>query len=184
MKKQIYKWIFFKLMGWEMVGSFDNAIKKCVFIVMPHTSWHDFFIGLLTRGVINEEINWVGKKELFRFPFGFYFRYMGGAPLDRSGGLNKVETIASLFSKREIFRLALAPEGTRKKVKELRSGFYYIAVSANVPIISVAVDFSKKRVSLGQPFFPSGNLESDLDILKEHYKGVKGKFPEKGFQIL
>ncbi|WP_264564189.1 1-acyl-sn-glycerol-3-phosphate acyltransferase [Flavobacterium sp. N3904] len=183
MKKQIYQWIFFKIMGWKMVGNFDNTIKKCVFIVMPHTSWHDFFIGLFTRGVMNEEVNWVGKKELFRFPFGFYFRYMGGAPLDRSGGLNKVETIASLFSKREVFRLALAPEGTRKKVKELRTGFYYIALTANVPIIAVALDFSKKIVSLGQPLQPSGDIASDLAILKKHYIGVEGKFPEQGFQI-
>ncbi len=183
MKKQIYKWIFFKLMGWEMTGSFDNTIKKCVFIVMPHTSWQDFFLGLLIRGVMDEEINWVGKKELFRFPFGLYFSFLGGAPLDRSGGLNKVETIASIFSTREIFRLAMAPEGTRKNVKELRTGFYYIALKANVPIITVSLDYSTKKVKLGQPLYPTGNIEADLLILKEDYKGVKGKFPEKGFQM-
>ena len=183
MKKQIYKWIFFNLMGWKIEGSIDPNIKKCVMMVMPHTSAHDFYLGIFTRGIVDLEMHWVGKKELFRFPFGFYFKYMGGAPLDRSGGLNKVESIAAIFSKRDVFRLAVAPEGTREKVNELKTGFYYIALKANVPIIPVAFDFGKKIVKLGSPLMPSGNLESDMLILKKHYLGVKGKIPEKGFEL-
>jgi 1-acyl-sn-glycerol-3-phosphate acyltransferase len=183
MKKQIYKWIFFNLMGWKIEGSIDPNIKKCVMMVMPHTSAHDFYLGIFTRGIVDLEMHWVGKKELFRFPFGFYFKYMGGAPLDRSGGLNKVESIAAIFSKRDVFRLAVAPEGTREKVNELKTGFYYIALKANVPIIPVAFDFGKKTVKLGSPLIPSGNLESDMLILKKHYLGVKGKIPEKGFEL-
>ncbi|WP_348812416.1 1-acyl-sn-glycerol-3-phosphate acyltransferase [Flavobacterium maritimum] len=183
MKKQIYKWIFYKLMGWKIEGSIDPDIKKCVMMVMPHTSAHDFYLGIFTRGIVDLEMHWVGKKELFRFPFGFYFKYMGGAPLDRSGGLNKVDSIASIFSKRDVFRLAVAPEGTRKKVNELKTGFYYIALKANVPIIPVAFDFGKKVVKIGSPLMPSGNIEADMLILKKHYKGVKGKIPEKGFEL-
>lgn len=181
MKEEIYRLLFCKLMGWKIVGDFDENIKKCVFMMMPHTSWHDFFIGLFTRGILNIEINWVGKKELFNFPFGFYFKYMGGAPLDRSGGLNIVDTIAAIFDTRAVFRLAVAPEGTRKKVDHLKTGFYYIALKANVPIIPVAFDFGKKEVNFGNPLIPSGNIEADLAILKEHYIGVKGKIPENGF---
>ncbi|MDI5895780.1 MULTISPECIES: 1-acyl-sn-glycerol-3-phosphate acyltransferase [Flavobacterium] len=181
MKKQFYKWIFFKLMGWKIVGTIDADIKKCVMMVMPHTSAHDFYLGIFTRGITGLEMNWVGKKELFRFPFGFYFRYMGGEPLDRSGGLNKVDSIAAIFQRKEIFRLAVAPEGTREKVTELKTGFYYIALKANVPIIPVAFDFGKKEVNLGNPVFPSGNIESDMTILKKHFIGVEGKIPEKGY---
>lgn len=182
MKKQFYKWIFFNLMGWKIVGTIDTDIKKCVMMVMPHTSAHDFYLGIFTRGITGLEMNWVGKKELFRFPFGFYFRYMGGEPLDRTGGLNKVDSIAAIFQRKEIFRLAVAPEGTRKKVSELKTGFYYIALKANVPIIPVAFDFGKKEVNIGNPLIPTGNIEADVSILKKHYIGVEGKIPEKGYK--
>jgi 1-acyl-sn-glycerol-3-phosphate acyltransferase len=183
MKKQIYKLIFFRLMGWKIEGSIDSSIKKCVMMVMPHTSAHDFYLGIFTRGITGLEMNWVGKKELFRFPLGFYFRYMGGEPLDRTGGLNKVDSIAAIFQRKETFRLAVAPEGTRKKVNELKTGFYYIALKANVPIIPVAFDFGKKTVSLGKPLMPTGNLEDDLIILKRHFIDVLGKVPENGFIV-
>jgi 1-acyl-sn-glycerol-3-phosphate acyltransferase len=150
---------------------------------VPHTSWHDFYLGIFTRGITEVEMNWLGKKELFRFPFGWYFRYMGGAPLDRKGSLNKVEAIAEVFKNKEIFRLAIAPEGTRKKVTELKTGFYYIAMKANVPIIPVAFDFGKKEVRLGQPFEPTGEIESDLKILSAHFIDSKGKIPEYSFEV-
>ena len=102
MKKLLYKWIFFKLMGWKIVGTINPDIKKCVMMVMPHTSAHDFYLGIFTRGITGLEMNFVAKKELFRFPFGCYFNYMGGAALDRSGGLNKVDSIAAIFDKKEI----------------------------------------------------------------------------------
>ncbi|WP_144890718.1 1-acyl-sn-glycerol-3-phosphate acyltransferase [Flavobacterium tiangeerense] len=183
MKKIIYQFLFFKLMGWKIVGGIDPNFKKCVMMVMPHTSAHDFYLGIFTRGITGLEMNWVGKKELFRFPLGIYFRYMGGEPLDRSGGLNKVDSIAAIFDKKDTFRLAVAPEGTRKKVSELKTGFYYIALKANVPIVPVSFDFGRKQVHLGQPLNPSGNIEQDLTILKEHYKGVLGKIPENGIQF-
>jgi 1-acyl-sn-glycerol-3-phosphate acyltransferase len=183
MKKQLYEWIFFRLMGWKIEGSIDLAINKCVMMVMPHTSAHDFYLGIFTRGITGLEMNWVGKKELFRFPLGFYFRYMGGEPLDRAGGLNKVDSIAAIFQRKETFRLAVAPEGTRKKTDVLKTGFYYIALKANVPIIPVAFDFGKKVVNLGKPLKPTGNLEEDLIILNKHFIGVLGKIPEKGFKV-
>lgn len=170
-------------MGWKIKGSIDPNVKKCVMMVMPHTSAHDFYLGIFTRGITQLQMNWVGKKELFRFPFGFYFRYMGGEPLDRTGGLNKVDSIASIFERKEIFRLAVAPEGTRKYVNELKTGFYYIALKANVPIIPVAFDFGKKEVNLGAPLMPTGDIESDLSTLKKHYIGVEGKIPDKGYKV-
>lgn len=181
MKRIIYGWIFFKLMGWKIIGEMNPNIKKSVMIVVPHTSWHDFYIGLLARGVIGLEMNYVAKKELFAFPFGAYFRWMGGAPLDRSGGKNIVDSIASIFKSREVFRLAIAPEGTRKKVTEWKTGFYYIALKAEVPIIPVAFDYSKKQVVLNEPFYPTGNIEADFEILKSFYRDIVGKIPENSF---
>lgn len=181
MKRNIYEWIFFKLMGWKIIGEIDSTIKKSIMIVVPHTSWHDFYIGLLARGIIGLEMNYVAKKELFIFPFGAYFRWMGGAPLDRSGGKNIVDSIVSIFKSREIFRLGIAPEGTRKKVTEWKTGFYYIALKAEVPIIPIAFDYKNKQVVLNEPFYPTGNIEADFKILKSLYKGIIGKIPENSF---
>lgn len=178
---KIYQFIFFKLMKWKIVGTLEESTKKCVMIVVPHTSWHDFYIGVLTRGSLNMEMNFVGKKELFRFPFGYYFRWMGGASLDRKKSENKVDAIANIFSSREVFRLAIAPEGTRKKVTEWKTGFYYIALKANVPIVCVGFNFAKKQVEFSKPFYPSGDIDKDMKILQQHYIGVIGKVPEYSF---
>jgi len=168
-------------MGWKIEGTIDENIKKCVMMVIPHTSWHDFYLGIFTRGITGLEMNYIAKKELFRFPFGHYFRWMGGAPIDRTGSLNKVDAIAKIFENHNEFRLAIAPEGTRKKVAELKSGFYYIALRANVPIIPIAFDFGNKTVNIGKVFYPISNYENDLKILLKHFEGVKGKVPECSF---
>lgn len=183
MKQRLYKFIFFRLLGWKMTGGVDTKIRKCVFIVIPHTSNLDFLMGLLVRGIMNFEINFVGKKELFAFPFGYYFRSVGGAPLDRSGGKNNVDATAELFKKHETFRLALSPEGTRKKVTELRTGFYYIALKANVPIIPVAFDYGKKEVRIGNPASVTGNYEQDMKLILPHFKDTIGKIPERSFEV-
>lgn len=182
MKQRFYRFILFRILGWKFVGTFDDSIKKCVFIVIPHTSNLDFFLGLLVRGVMNIKINFVAKKELFAFPFGWYFKSVGGAPLDRSGGKNNVDVTVEVFGKHETFRLALSPEGTRKKVAELRTGFYYIALKANVPIIPVAFDYGKKQVKIGKPVEVTGNYEEDMKIILPFYKGVSGKIPERSFE--
>lgn len=170
-------------MGWKIIGIENAEVKKCVMMVMPHTSNHDFYLGIFTRGISGLEMNWVGKKELFKFPFGYYFRSVGGEPLDRSGGLNKVDAIASIFERKETFRLAVAPEGTRKKISELRTGFYYIALKANVPIIPVAFNWGKKEVNLGKTFFPTGDYEADLQTLGNHFKDVSGKILINSFKL-
>lgn len=170
-------------MGWKVTGTFDENLKKCVVMVIPHTSWHDFFLGIFTRGVLGIEFNYVGKKELFMFPFGYYFKYTGGEPLDRSGGLNRVDSIAAIFKKRDVFRLAISPEGTRKKVDKLRTGFYFIALKAEVPIFPIAFSYENKEIRLGTPFQPTGDYETDLPILLKQFKGAKGKYPENGFEV-
>lgn len=165
-------------MGWRIVGSFDPTIKKTVVIVAPHTSWYDFFIGLFSRRILKTKINWLGKKELFIWPLSYYFKWTGGTPLDRTAGQNKVEAISSIFSKHAEFRLAMAPEGTRKKVSAWRTGFYYIAEMANVPITPVSFDYATKTVTIGRPYALTGSIEVDLPEIQKFFKGVVGKIPK------
>jgi len=183
MKKQIYSFIFTNIFGWNLVGTLSPDVKKCVFMVLHHTSWYDFFLGLFARGIIGLEMNFVGKKELFNFPFGYYFKSIGGAPLDRSGNKNNVDATVDIFNSRHAFRLAIAPEGTRKKVNQLRSGFYFIALKANALIVPVAFDYSKKEVRFGEPFQPTGDYEQDMQVLLPFFKDVKGKNTENDFDI-
>ncbi|MBQ0788845.1 MAG: 1-acyl-sn-glycerol-3-phosphate acyltransferase [Oceanihabitans sp.] len=177
----IYKFIYFKIMKWKLVGAFPKELKKYVIIAVPHTSWHDFYIGLLIRKIANTKINFLGKKEIFIFPFGYYFRAVGGRALDRTPGQNKVEAIAKLFETNDELRLTLAPEGTRDKVSEWKTGFYHIAKAANVPIVMVTFDFGKKQNKISKPFYPTDNMEEDFAFMKNFFKGVKGKVPEKSF---
>ncbi|WP_411768728.1 1-acyl-sn-glycerol-3-phosphate acyltransferase [Winogradskyella sp. A3E31] len=179
--RALARFIYFKLLGWQIVGNTDfskDTIKKAVIIAVPHTSWHDFYIGLLLRKIAGVKTNFIGKKELFKWPFGYYFRAIGGRPIDRTSGQKKVEAIAKLFKENDVFRLALAPEGTRKKVEQWRTGFYYIAKAAQVPIIMFTLDFENKQNKISEPFYPTDDFEADIEFMKSFYKGVKGKVPE------
>ena len=174
------KFIYFKILGWKVVGNTNiskDSVKKAIIIAAPHTSWHDFYIGVLLRKVLNIKTNFVGKKELFVGPLGWYLRAIGGSPIDRQAKENKVVAIAELFNQHEEFRMALAPEGTRKKVKEWRTGFYYIAKKANVPIIMFTLDFGKKQNKISEPFYPTDDKEADFKFMRQFYDGVVGKVP-------
>lgn len=173
-----YFW-FCKISGWKLEGEIDASVKKCVIIVAPHTSWFDFLIGLLVRNILGLQIDFVAKKELFQSPFGWYFKWVGGTSLDRTPNQNKVEAIAGIFKSKTVFRLALSPEGTRKKVENWKTGFYYIAKQAAVPIIMVSFDYKKKTVKFSDPFYTSNEKEKDFAKIHEFYKGVQGKNPEK-----
>ncbi len=171
-------------MGWKIIGDFKGkTIKKCVIVVVPHTSWHDFYIGLFIRQLVNLKISFLGKKELFKWPIGWYLKKVGGIPLDRTPGQNKVEAIAEIFQKRDELRLAIAPEGTRKKVKEWKTGFYHIAKAANVPIIMITFDFGKKQNVISEPFYITDDLEKDMKFMYDFFKGVKGKIPKYSFNV-
>ncbi|WP_456441550.1 1-acyl-sn-glycerol-3-phosphate acyltransferase [Psychroserpens sp.] len=175
------KFIYFKLLGWKITGNTNFScptVKKTVIIAVPHTSWHDFYIGILLRKVTGVKTNFVAKKELFRWPFGWYFKSVGGAALDRTSGQNKVQAIAKLFEDKDEFRLTLAPEGTRKKVEKWKTGFYYIAKEAKVPIIMFTLDFKNKQNKISEPFYPTDDIETDFKFMKSFFKDVIGKKPD------
>ncbi len=176
----IAKFIFHKLMGWKLKGTFPK-LAKYVVIVVPHTHWMDFIIGILVRAISREEINYVGKKSLFKPPFGWFFRRTGGTPVDRQKNSNMVDSVVSIYGERTVFRLCLAPEGTRKKVENLKTGFYYIAKKAKVPIVMVAFNFGKKEVTVAEPFHTSEDMEYDMKKVSQYFTGVEGKIPEYSF---
>lgn len=179
--KWLAKLIYYKILGWNAIGNTNfssDKIKKAVIIAVPHTSWRDFYIGILLRAALDIKTNFVGKKELFVFPIGWFFRILGGAPINRQNSENKVDAIAKLFHERKEFRMAMAPEGTRKKVTEWRTGFYYIAKKAHVPIIMFTLDFENKQNKISEPFYPTDDVKADFEFMHRFFEGVKGKVPE------
>ena len=170
----IAKFIYYKILGWHISGVFPE-VKKCVVIVVPHTSNYDFLLGLLIRAVLKKKISYVAKKSLFKPPYGWFFRWVGGTPIDRSKTNDTVKTIAAIFHEKEEFRLALSPEGTRKKVAHWKTGFYYIAKEAAVPIVLVSFDYGKKQIKISELYAVTTSVEQDFNFFKAFFKGVKGK---------
>uniref|UniRef100_UPI004048444C 1-acyl-sn-glycerol-3-phosphate acyltransferase n=1 Tax=Polaribacter sp. TaxID=1920175 RepID=UPI004048444C len=172
------KFIFTKILKWKLNNDFPNDLKKYVVIAAPHTSWQDFPIGILARNTSGIKINFIGKDSLFKGPFGFIFRSLGGTPVDRTKSNNLVEAIVQLFNSKDEFRLALSPEGTRKKVTEWKTGFYYIAKGANVPVVMATLDFGRKEVKISEPYYLTDDKEKDFNYFKSFFKGVTAKNPE------
>lgn len=169
------------LTGWKVGPSFPHPVKKCVVIVGPHTSNWDFVIGIAVRSVAHlSHARFLGKAALFRPPFGWVFRKLGGYPVDRSQHNNMVDEVVGLFQTQDPFMLVLSPEGTRKKVDRLRTGFYHIAHKAGVPIVMAAMDYRKKQVSFSQPFYTTENESADMAKILSFYVDVEGKNPSQG----
>tara|TARA_B100000686_G_scaffold355351_1_gene473233 strand:- start:14212 stop:14760 length:549 start_codon:yes stop_codon:yes gene_type:complete len=180
--RKIYKCIYFNFLKWKIIGQFPK-IDKMIIAVVPHTHWNDFFLGLLIRRIIGEPIHFVGKKELFGPLSGWFFKSLGGHPVNRDSNQNTVNSIAEIFKQKKIFRLALSPEGTRKKVNEWKTGFYYVAKLAKVPICLVAFDYGKKEIVFHPPFYPTMDKNNDINFLKKQFKGVIGKVPEYSWTL-
>ncbi len=178
--KRISTWIFSAILGWKLMGTFPKEVRKYVIIVYPHTSWLDFPMGLLVKYMTGIQAFYIGKKSLFDGGFGWFFKYFGGIPVDRTKNENIVDQIVSKFNSNEDFIFALSPEGTRKKVKNWKTGFYYIAKEANVPIVKVALDYGTKEVRIGTPYFPTGVLNEDMEHVQAYFKGTKGYHPDFG----
>ncbi len=172
------KFIFTRILGWKLVGNFPSQLKKYVVIAAPHTSWRDFPIAILARNTSGEKINFIGKNSLFKGPFGFIFRSLGGTPVDRTCSNNLVDAIVQIFNTKEQFRLGISPEGTRKKVDKWKTGFYYIAKGAKVPIVMATLDFENKQIKISETYDTTDNKEKDFEYFHSFFKGVKAKKPE------
>lgn len=164
-------------MGWKIINDFPK-LKKYVIIAAPHTSWQDFPIAILAKFVKGAKVNYVGKASLFKWPYGFIFRWLGGAPVDRTKNTKLVDSIVDVFNSKEEFVLGMSPEGTRRKVDTWKTGFYYIAKGADVPIVMATLDFPKKEIKISEPYYLTNNKEDDMKHFKSYFKGVIGKHPE------
>lgn len=177
--------IFLRLNGWKAVNEFPHSLKKGIILIGPHTSGWDFVYGLAFRSILKiNNAKYLGKQELFRGPFGFFFRWMGGTPVDRSAKRGMVDQVVEKFNNADSLFIALAPEGTRKKVDRLRTGFYHIALKAGIPIVMISLDYSRKELSIATPFYLTGNQEIDLKKIITYFAGFQGKHPENGLTHL
>jgi 1-acyl-sn-glycerol-3-phosphate acyltransferase len=174
---RLSKWLL-SLWGWKVVGHYPDY-KKMVVVSAPHTSMWDFVIGRLYFYTIGVQPRLLMKKELFFFPLGYLLKQMGGIPVDRSRKTNIVEQLVDKFEVNESFVLIITPEGTRKKVKNWKEGFYHIAKAANVPIVPGYFDYDKKIIGIGNPFFVSESAEKDVNHIKNLVKDVVPKHPQK-----
>ncbi|PIB34850.1 hypothetical protein BFP72_05245 [Reichenbachiella sp. 5M10] len=172
----------FKLVGWRIDGNLSQGLKKCVLIIAPHTSNWDFVIGVMSRSICGFQANYLIKKEFFKLkPLAWFFKVTGGIPVDRKN--KKVDVVGSVvekFQSRESLVLTITPEGTRSYVKEWKTGFYRIALRAQVPIVLVGFDYSKRLVRFIEEFSPTGHMDEDMAYIKSLYLDVKGKHPELG----
>jgi 1-acyl-sn-glycerol-3-phosphate acyltransferase len=166
------------VMGWKFEGSFPDD-RKCILIVAPHTSNWDFVIGIAVMFAVGFRGRWLGKHTIFRKPFGTYMKWMGGIPVDRTKPGNVVDQVISEIESSESIVLGMSPEGTRKKVERWKTGFYRIARGANIPIVPVTLDYSKKKIRFMASLLPTGDLESDISFLQGLFKGEHAKHPDK-----
>jgi 1-acyl-sn-glycerol-3-phosphate acyltransferase len=172
---------YWKKNKWQVEGTFPFHIKKMIVIVAPHTSWLDFIVGVAVRSVMHfEHVKFLGKQELFRPPFGFIFRWLGGTPVDRKTSNNVVDAVVKNFNESSSLVIALSPEGTRKKVDKLRTGFYQIAKQANVPILMAALDFGNKKVIFSEPFYTTDDEAADFKKIYDFFAPIQGKKPAQG----
>lgn len=169
---------FLKYTGWRLVGELPN-IPQAVLLAAPHTSNMDGVFAIPTVLALDVNIRLLGKKELFSVPIlSHILRFAGVIPIDRSKKGSVLEANIARFKTGEPLFLGLAPEGTRKRTDTLKTGFYYLAVGAGVPIVPVAMDYAKKEIRFMQPFYPTGDIEADLPAIIRYYQGVTPKHPE------
>ena len=165
------KFILNKIIGWKVIGYLPKN-EKYIIAVVPHSSYFDLIIAVLIRTYSGLKIKFIGKKELFNPITSFLFKFLGGIPVDRTKKLNIVDEVVNLFKSGKIKILAIAPEGTRKRVEKWKTGFYYIALKANLPILMVSFDYMRKEVKINDKFYPSGDIDKDFIELEKKVNDV------------
>lgn len=179
----IIRYIFKKLWhwwGWRLEGD-PNKVPKKIYVVIPHTSNWDFPVGYMLKVWHKLDVRWIAKSQMFRWPFGGLFRAMGGIPVDREKARNFIPTMIELYDQHSVFSTAIAPEGTRKKVDRLKSGYYRIATGANIPIVYVKFDWGNKICYFADPKMPADTWEEELQYVTDFFHGVQGYIPEYGY---
>jgi 1-acyl-sn-glycerol-3-phosphate acyltransferase len=167
-----------KIFDWRTEGTLPK-VRKYFMIAAPHTSNWDLPVMLTLSFAFRVKMFWMGKDALFRWPFGPLFRWLGGISIDRSKSTNVVAQSIELFREKEELVLVVPPEGTRKSVKSWKTGFYYIASGAGVPIVLGFLDYRRKAGGFGPAITPTGDIEADMEKIRAFYVNITGKYPAK-----
>jgi 1-acyl-sn-glycerol-3-phosphate acyltransferase len=168
--------------GWRVEVK-SPVYKKCVIIGAHHTSGTDFLAMLLLTTTLGVKFHWVAKDTFFWGPMGWFTQPLGGIPVNRQKRTDFVERMATMFQERNVLRLAIIPEGTRRKAVYWKTGFYYIALAANVPIVMGFADYKRKTVGLGPSLIPTGDIQADMQVIREFYTNVTGRYPHHQSEI-
>ncbi len=166
------------LLGWRTEGVAPD-LKRYVMIGHPHTSTWDFPVFIFTIWALEIPVRFLGKKSLFDSSFGWMFYALGGVPVDRSGGKNMVQAVADLFEERDKLVLGLSPAGTREASSSWKSGFYYMALAANVPVVCGSIDFKRRRAVILGAVDLCGDVATDMDAIRLLYADVAGRNPAR-----
>ncbi len=180
---RIRQWVakmLLALLGWSVTGDRITTAKG-IFVVVPHTHWEDFPLGLAVRAWLGLRVRFIAKKSLFAGPAGPIFRMLGGYPVDRSRRQGFVQAVVDIFDRHERFYVAIAPEGTRKKVDQLKTGFYYIALKAGVPMYLTAFNYERKCVEITGPVWADASNPDQYSEIEAHFRGIIGRIPEYSF---
>jgi 1-acyl-sn-glycerol-3-phosphate acyltransferase len=176
-------WLIFSINGWDIKGQLPKDIKKCVMLASPHTSNYDLVYALVGLKKLKVKVRFTIKKEWLKFPFGIFMRPLGAIGIDRGPKTkdrkSMVDAMAELFQDRDELTVLVTPEGTRKRVEKWKSGFYYVALKAKVPIALGYLDYKNKIAGIGPVIYPCGDFEKDLRTIQEFYVTIQPKHPEK-----
>jgi 1-acyl-sn-glycerol-3-phosphate acyltransferase len=169
-------------LGWHIDVNLPNE-KKFIIVGAPHTSNWDFVYFLLLMYSIRIKLHWIGKDTLFRWPVGGIMKRIGGIPVNRRSNNNFVNQIVESFQRYDELMIVITPEGTRSKTPYWKTGFYYIAVGAQVPIAMGFIDYQHKHIGIDRSFLPSGDIQADFEIIREFYADKTGKYPDEQGEI-
>lgn len=167
---------FFRLAGWRIIGELPREAAKSVLIAAPHTSNWDLPYTLMVAFALKLNVYWMGKNSLFKPPFRSVMMWLGGIPVDRSQSNNLVAASSNAIRLATgPLQLIVPPEGTRSGTRFWKTGFYYIAAGAGVPVVMAYLDYQKKVGGLGPIFQTTGDIDADMVAIKNFYAGVTGK---------
>lgn len=163
-----------RYIGWEVQITVPRR-DKCVICVAPHTSNWDFILGLTAYYSMGRKANFLMKDFWFFFPLKYLLRALGGIPVPRKAGKggNLTDNIIRMFGERDYVNLAVTPEGTRSATSKWHTGFLYIALGAGVPLQLGLIDYTSRKIIIKDEFYPTGNVEADLQQVKNYYAPFK-----------
>jgi 1-acyl-sn-glycerol-3-phosphate acyltransferase len=171
----------FRILGWRVEGEIPHHLPKKLYVVLPHTSNWDFPIGLLMKFGYHMDVGFIAKSSLFKWPFAWFFRALGGIPVDRNKSRGFIDSVVKVIKERDKFSTAIAPEGTRGKVKKLKTGFFHIARLAKIPMVYVKFDWGNKVIQFAKPRAVFDTLNEELSYIDEHFKNTVGCIPELSY---